>query len=147
MPTSKATYTGPTAASTLAINSQQGCGVSGEHWPDQVDHERLDRVDGGHRRHPLRECFVSPGLRRDPAGLGKLSRYAGDWRYEVPGDERPAGTWEQNRRTGDDVVNDARRRVPELVEKTRSELQRASRAGEGGLEGPPLSAADPRVFQ
>ena len=82
---------------------------------------------------------------RDSAGLTKLSRYAGDWRYEVPADENPAGTWEQNRRTGDDVVSDARRRVPGLVEKTRSELQRASRAGKGGLEGPPLSAADPRV--
>ena len=60
---------------------------------------------------------------RDPAELEKLSRYAGNWRYDVPSDEDPAATWEKNRHTGEDVLNDARKRVPQLVEKTRMELQ------------------------
>ena len=63
----------------------------------------------------------------DPAALEKLSRYAGAWRYEVPNEEDPGGTWEENRRTGEDIINDARRRVPTLVAETRRELQAMNR--------------------
>ena len=51
---------------------------------------------------------------RDPKQLEKLSRYAGQWRYDkLPADEAPETTWQQNRTTGEDVLNHARRRVPQ----------------------------------
>lgn len=63
------------------------------------------------------------GATRNPAQLGKLSRYAGAWRYAVPPDEEPATTWSENRVTGEDLLNHARRRVPQLIEETRNHLQ------------------------
>lgn len=60
---------------------------------------------------------------RNPEQLEKLSRYAGAWRYAVPPDEEPATTWSENRITGEDLLNHARRRVPQLIQETRSHLQ------------------------
>ena len=54
--------------------------------------------------------------------LEKLSRYAGDWRYETPADENPEVTWQENRTTGEDVLSHARRRVPQLIKRTRQVL-------------------------
>ena len=63
------------------------------------------------------------GASRNPERLEKLSRYAGAWRYAVPPDEEPAATWSENRTTGEDLLNHARRRVPQLIRETRSHLQ------------------------
>lgn len=63
------------------------------------------------------------GASRNPEQLDKLSRYAGAWRYAVPPDEEPATTWSENRITGEDLLNHARRRVPQLIQQTRNHLQ------------------------
>ena len=64
---------------------------------------------------------------RNPVQLEKLSRYAGEWRYDTPADEDPGATWQENRTTGEDILNHARARVPQLIEQTRQAL-----AGHGG---------------
>ena len=63
---------------------------------------------------------------RNSAELEKLTGYAGAWRYATPQDQDPAQTWERNRHTGEDVLNDAVIRVPKLAERTRAELRLAS---------------------
>ena len=62
--------------------------------------------------------------RRDPAGLDKLSKYAGDWQYAVPPEADPDADWESNRATGEDLLAHARRRVPELIQDTRERLSK-----------------------
>lgn len=83
---------------------------------------------------------------RNPAQLEKLSRYAGEWRYDTPADEDPEATRQENRTTGEDVLNHARARVPQLIKQTRQAL-----AGPGGGSGartvggeaPPPATAPP----
>ena len=78
---------------------------------------------------------------RDPKQLETLSRYAGRWRYdEIPPDENPAETWENNRATGEDVLKHVRRRVPELIEQTRQAL--ASRGPTVAIGGETPAGAD-----
>ena len=79
---------------------------------------------------------------RDPAQLERLSRYAGDWRYDrIPADEDPEQTWKKNRATGEDVLNHARRCVPQLIEQTRKTL--ASQGPTTAIgEEPPAGPAD-----
>ena len=79
---------------------------------------------------------------RDPAQLERLSRYAGDWRYDkTPADEDPEQTWNKNRTTGEAILNHARRRVPQLIEQTRQAL--ASRGPTAAIGGePPSGPAD-----
>ena len=83
------------------------------------------------------------GATRNPEQLEKLSRYAGEWRYDTPGDEDPAATWQENRTTGEDVLNHARRRVPQLIEQTRRALASRTGAGTIGGEAPPNPATPP----
>ncbi len=59
---------------------------------------------------------------RQPEPLKKLSNYAGSWRYALPADEDPTKTWSDNRLTGEDVLNHARRRVPQLIQETQHRL-------------------------
>lgn len=79
---------------------------------------------------------------RDPEQLERLTRYSGDWRYDkIPADEDPEQTWNKNRATGEDVLNHARRRVPQLIEQTR--LAFASRGPTATIGGePPSGPAD-----
>ena len=79
---------------------------------------------------------------RDPERLKRLTRYSGDWRYDdLPADEDPKKTWQNNRATGEDVMNHARRRVPQLLEQTRKTL--ASRGPTTAIgEEPPAGPAD-----
>ena len=70
------------------------------------------------------------GASRNPEQLEKLSQYAGAWRYAVPPDEELAATWSANRTTGEDLLNHARRRVPQLIRATRNHLQ--GRRGQPG---------------
>ena len=74
--------------------------------------------------------------------MKRLSMYAGDWRYdEMPTDEDPEQIWEKNRATGEDIINHARRRVPQLIEQTRQAL--ASRGPTAAIGGePPSGPAD-----
>ncbi len=67
------------------------------------------------------------GAGRNPKQLEKLSRYAGAWRYAVPPDEEPTTTWSENRIAGEDLLNHARRRVPQLIQETRNHLQSGRR--------------------
>lgn len=76
---------------------------------------------------------------RNPVQLEKLSRYAGEWRYDTPADEDPEATWQENRTTGEDVLDHARARVPQLIEQTRQAL-----AAHGGEPGPGASTTEPR---
>lgn len=109
------------------------------------------RVEHIHELDDLWEQAQATGERiraaRDPKQLHRLSSYAGPWRYdETPADEDPARTWETNRRTGEDVLNHARRRVPQLIEQTREAL--ASRgAGAIGGDLPPYPATSPDPAQ
>ena len=86
----------------------------------------------------------SIGATRDPKQLEKLSKYSADWRYDTPDDD-PGVTWKENRTTGEDVLNHARRRVPLLIEQTLQAL--ASRSGTGTIGGAtpphPATAPDP----
>jgi HEPN domain-containing protein len=59
---------------------------------------------------------------RNPEQLEKLTKYAGNWRYDLPANEDPAKTWAQNRVTGEDLLNHARARVPQLLQETRNHL-------------------------
>ena len=84
---------------------------------------------------------------RDPKQLERLSRYAGQWRYDkLPADEDPETTWQQNRTTGEDVLNHARRRVPQLLEQTREALANRTPGAIGG-ETPPGPATPPDPAQ
>ena len=84
------------------------------------------------------------GATRDPEQLEKLSRYAGSWRYdETPTDEAPSRTWANNRTTGEDVLEHARRRVPQLIEQTRQALTSQRDAGTIGGATPPEPATPP----
>ena len=65
----------------------------------------------------------SIGAIRDPNQLKTLSKYAGEWRCDTPDDD-PEVTWKENRTTGEDILNHARRRVPQLIEQTRQALAR-----------------------
>ena len=82
------------------------------------------------------------GASRHPRQLEKLSRYAGAWRYAVPPDEEPATTWSENRSTGEDLLNHARRRVPQLIQETRNQLQ--SRRRQPGDHLPDQATPDTR---
>ena len=79
---------------------------------------------------------------RDPEQLERLTRYSGDWRYDrIPADEDPEQTWKKNRATGEDVLNHARRCVPQLIEQTRKTL--ASQGPPTAIgEEPPAGPAD-----
>lgn len=80
---------------------------------------------------------------REPDQLARLTRYAGDWQYDpLPADEDPEATWEANRTTGEDVLNHARRRVPQLLDQTRQALARQGDPVIGG-ETPPDPATPP----
>ena len=72
------------------------------------------RIEHTHELDALWEQAQATGERisatRNPPQLEKLSRYAGDWRYETPADENPEVTWQENRTTGEDVLNHARPR-------------------------------------
>ena len=65
---------------------------------------------------------------RDPEELARLSRYAGEWQYAVQAGADPAATWSATQRTGNDLLNHARERVPQMVEATTARL-RAARKG------------------
>ena len=87
---------------------------------------------------------------RDPSQLERLSRYAGEWRYDTPAHEDPEATWEENRTTGEDVLEHARVRVPRLIQETRQRLQ----SGAGRLHDhvaigaqPPEPATRPQPAQ
>ena len=69
---------------------------------------------------------------RNPEQLKKLSKYAGKWRYDLPTDENPAKTWADNRPTGEDILNHARSRVPQLIQKTEKVLSTFKRLAESG---------------
>ena len=89
------------------------------------------------------------GATRDPEQIKKLDQYAGAWRYDTPADD-PAETWRENRTTGEDVLNHARQRVPQLIEQTRQTLASRSRepgAGTIGGETPPDPATAPEPAQ
>ena len=92
------------------------------------------RVDHTHELDALWQQVEATGeaigATRNPSQLEKLSRYAGEWRYDAPVDEDPEATWQENRTTGEDVLNDARVRVPGLIKQTRQAL--ASQSGEHG---------------
>ena len=64
---------------------------------------------------------------RDPRGLDRLSRYAGDWRYALPSDIDPEADWRSNRTTGEDLLAHAQHRVPQLVRRTIARIE-ATRA-------------------
>lgn len=76
---------------------------------------------------------------RDPEPLKKLSNYASGWRYALPADEDPAKTWAENRLTGEDILNHARSRVPQLIQETQNHLSTLKRLAESGEppENPP----------
>ncbi len=106
-----------------------------------------------HHTHELEDLWQQAeatgeriGAARDPKELEKLTKYAGNWRYDTPDDD-PEVTWNQNRTTGEDVLNHARRRVPQLIEQTREAL--ASRTGPGAIGGetPPDAATPPDPVQ
>ena len=59
---------------------------------------------------------------RDPDELARLSRYAGEWQYAIERGVEPAATWSAARTTGEDLLNHARSRVPQLVRETRDRL-------------------------
>ena len=82
---------------------------------------------------------------RDPAELQRLSRYAGNLRYnEIPADEDPERTWQTNRTAGEDVLNHARRRVPQLIERTKQAIANRGPAATIGEAPPdPADAPDP----
>jgi HEPN domain-containing protein len=99
------------------------------------------RVEHTHELNKLWEQAEANGERieatRNPKHLEKLSRYAGAWRYAVPPDEEPATTWSENRIMGEDLLNHARRRVPQLIQETRNHLQ--SRQAQPGNDLPDQS--------
>ena len=84
---------------------------------------------------------------RNPEQLGKLSKYAGNWRYALPANEDPAKTWAQNRLTGEDLLNHARTRVPQLLQETRNHLsvRKTRLAPEGKTVNPPRLPRDPQT--
>ena len=85
------------------------------------------RIEHTHELDALWEQAEGTGERiratRNPSQLEKLSRYAGEWRYDAPADEDPEATWQENRTTGEDVLNHARMRVPQLIQQTRQQLK------------------------
>ena len=96
------------------------------------------RIEHRHELDKLWDQAEATGERvaatRDPAQLERLTKYSGDWRYDrMPADEDPEQTWETNRTTGEDIVNHARRRVPQLIEQTRQAL--ASRGPTAAIGG------------
>ena len=60
---------------------------------------------------------------RDAGELARLSRYAGEWQYAIQRGVEPAATWSATRPTAEDLLNHARRRVPQLVRETRDHLR------------------------
>ena len=79
---------------------------------------------------------------RDPEQLERLTMYVGDWRYDaMPVEEDPERTWELNRANGEDVLNHARRCVPQLIEQTRQAIASRGPATTMGDE-PPFGPAD-----
>ena len=86
------------------------------------------RVEHTHELDRLWKQAEADGERiggtRNPDQLEKLSRYAGAWQYAVPREEEPATTWSENKAAGEDLLNHARKRVPQLIEQTRKHLQR-----------------------
>ena len=86
------------------------------------------------------------GATRNPKELEKLTRYAGNWRYDTPDDD-PEVTWSRNRTTGEDVLNHARRRVQQLIDQTRQALASRTSTGPIGGETPPDPATSPAGAQ
>ena len=62
----------------------------------------------------------------DPEELAKLTRYAGEWQYPVDGID-PETTWSLMEPAGRDVLNHARKRVPELMKETGERLRKSTR--------------------
>ena len=60
---------------------------------------------------------------RNPEELDKLSKYAGDWQYAIQEGADPAASWIKTSTTGADLLNHARRRVPQLVQDTMDRLR------------------------
>ena len=60
---------------------------------------------------------------RDAGELARLSRYAGEWQYAIQRGVEPAATWSATRLTGEDLLDHARRRVPQLVRETSDRLR------------------------
>ena len=106
------------------------------------------RVEHRHELNDLWGQAEATGERiaatRDTGRLERLSNYAGRLRYdEMPADENPSQTWENNRTTGEDVLNHARRRVPQLIEQTRQALASRGPSTTIGGEPPPDPASPP----
>lgn len=74
-----------------------------------------DQVEGGGEPIP-----VVPERRV----LDDLSRFAGDWQYAGPGRGFSERLWAAARPLGSDLLDYARRRVPELVRETTAEIAR-----------------------
>ncbi len=100
---------------------------------------RGQRVNHRHDLNKLWEEAEEHGerinARRDPDELEKLSRYAGDWQYDTPRDADPEKTWAAARLTGEDLLNDARKRVPQLVHETTQRLKKLEAAAEAKPTG------------
>ena len=62
------------------------------------------------------------GATRNRTMMDRLTQYSGGWRYDTK-DENPEETWERSRDTIVDVINDAKRRIPKLIQQTRMELE------------------------
>jgi predicted nucleotidyltransferase len=103
------------------------------------------RVRHSHDLNALWEEAEAQGERidatRDPEELRKLSKYAGEWQYAIQDEVDPAATWTATKGTAEDLLHHARRRVPQLIQKTEARLKATTgnvpRAGAEGDETSP----------
>ena len=144
----KTTKFEPDHATVLLENAQRWWGYAegAQHPPDkcQMGHEAIEQalkgliVASGRRVehiHEVNELWEQAergtdriGAVRDPAIMKRLTQHSGTWRYNMK-DENPSETWEKSKDTIKDVLNDARRRIPGMIEQTRTELRSARDQG------------------
>lgn len=90
------------------------------------------RVKHTHELNDLWEQAEKHGERieasPDRDELANLSRYAGEWQYDTPRHADPERTWATLKAAGGDLLDHARRRVPQLVRETTTRLAQPRKA-------------------
>ena len=137
----KTTRFDPSHATVLLENAERWWGYANsvEHPPDKcrMGHEAIEQalkgliVASGRRVehiHELNDLWnqAETGTERiaairDPAIMKRLTLHSGTWRYDMQ-DPDPTETWKLGKTTIEDVLNDARRRIPGMIDKTRTLL-------------------------